>query len=305
MASASGAATSTALLQESTSTSKEEAPCTYRPCHPTPLIKLTNLPSSGWSAWLNGHFLDSHLGSATTSKANKTLSFPPSYLNPTGTENVLLVVHDDTGHDQTTGALNPRGILGARLLTNSTSSPAPTFTRWRLAGTAGGESNLDPIRGVFNEDGLFAERVGWHLPGFDDSAWNSTSSLTFKGATIRFFRTTIPLSIPSGLDVSISFILSTPSTSPKSYRAQLFVNGYQYGRYNPHIGNQVVFPVPPGILNYRGENTISLAVWAQTEEGASIGVDWKVDYVADSSLSVAGFGEGLRPGWSVERLGFA
>ncbi|KAH2985959.1 beta galactosidase [Aspergillus fumigatus Z5] len=264
----------------------------------------------GWSAWLNGHFLDSHLGTATTSQANKTLTFPSSILNPT--ENVLLIVHDDTGHDQTTGALNPRGILEARLLSNDTSSPPPEFTHWRLAGTAGGESNLDPIRGVFNEDGLFAERMGWHLPGFDDSAWTSensatsaSSALSFTGATVRFFRSVVPLNIPAGLDVSISFVLSTPTAAPKGYRAQLFVNGYQYGRYNPHIGNQVVFPVPPGILDYQGDNTIGLAVWAQTEEGAGIQVDWKVNYVADSSLSVAGFGKGLRPGWTEERLKFA
>lgn len=190
--------------------------------------------------------------------------------------------------------------------------PPPEFTHWRLAGTAGGESNLDPIRGVFNEDGLFAERMGWHLPGFDDSAWTSensatsaSSALSFTGATVRFFRSVVPLNIPAGLDVSISFVLSTPTAAPKGYRAQLFVNGYQYGRYNPHIGNQVVFPVPPGILDYQGDNTIGLAVWAQTEEGAGIQVDWKVNYVADSSLSVAGFGKGLRPGWTEERLKFA
>lgn len=66
-----------------------------------------------------------------------------------------------------------------------------------------------------------------------------------------------------------------------------------------------MFPVPPGILDYQGDNTIGLAVWAQTEEGAGIQVDWKVNYVADSSLSVAGFGKGLRPGWTEERLKFA
>lgn len=148
--------------------------------------------------------------------------------------------------------------------------------------------------------------MGWHLPGFDDRAWEATttssSSLSFTGAGIRFYRTVIPLNIPAGVDVSISFVLS--AVGSKAFRAQFFVNGYQYGRFNPYIGNQVVFPVP---LDYRGENTIGLAVWAQTEAGASIGVDWRINYVAKSALDVRfdGGALALRPGWSVERLKYA
>ena len=123
---------------------------------------------SGWSAWLNGELIGSYLGNANVESANLTLTFPKSLAKSTG-ENVLLVVHDDTGHDETSGALNPRGILQATLLSGGDTSL--NFTRWRVAGTAGGESNLDPVRGVYNEDGLFAERVGWHLPAFDDSKW--------------------------------------------------------------------------------------------------------------------------------------
>ncbi|CAL5867040.1 uncharacterized protein PFLUO_LOCUS1252 [Penicillium psychrofluorescens] len=267
----------------------------------------------GWSAWLNGQLIGSYFGTAAAEQGNLTLSFANATLQHKE-PNVLLVVHDDTGHDETTGALNPRGILDAKLL----GSPDPKFTHWKIAGTAGGESNLDPVRGVYNEDGLYGERVGWHLPGFDDCRWPSTSTerksespsavLSFKGATVQFFRTTIPLNLPSGHDISISFVLSTPAGSTKAYRAQLFVNGYQYGRYNPYIGNQVVYPVPAGILNYSGENTVAVAVWAQTVEGGSIGVDWRVNYVADSSLDVvqlAAEEEALRPVWSKEREAYA
>ncbi|CAI7599859.1 unnamed protein product [Penicillium glandicola] len=260
----------------------------------------------GWSAWLNGEFLTSYLGDANIDQANLTLSFTNATLH-TSTPNVLLIVHDDTGHDESSGALNPRGIMDANLLGSDSG-----FTHWRLAGTAGGESDLDPVRGVYNEDGLFAERVGWHLPGFDDSAWaeeskNSTTSvLSFEGATVRFFRTAIPLDIPAGTDVSISFVLSTPAGTTTKYRAQLFVNGYQYGRYNPYIGNQVVYPVPVGILDYTGENTIGVAVWAQSEEGASIGIDWRINYLADSSLDVSSLDTTyLRPGWTEERAKYA
>lgn len=201
-----------------------------------------------------------------------------------------------------------------------------------MAGTAGGESDLDPVRGVYNEDGLYAERVGWHLPGFDDSDWElvkseKNSSLSFTGATVKFFRAVIPpLSIPEGVDVSISFVFSTASNTTAAsstannsnsnssnstsdataFRAQLFVNGYQYGRYNPYVGNQVVYPVPPGVLDYNEENTIGVAVWAQTEAGAQLSLDWKVNYVLDSSLDAKGLDVGgLRPGWSKEREKFA
>lgn len=86
------------------------------------------------------------------------------------------------------------------------------------------------------------------------------------------------------------------------------MNGYQYGRYNPYIGNQVVYPVPAGILDYTGENTVAVAVWAQTEAGASIEVDWRVNYVADSSLdviSVSDKAEGLRTKWTEVRKKYA
>ncbi|OJJ45756.1 hypothetical protein ASPZODRAFT_68809 [Penicilliopsis zonata CBS 506.65] len=256
----------------------------------------------GWSAWLNGDLVGSWLGNADDELYNLTLSFSNVTVN-TDSTNVLLVVHDDTGHDETTGALNPRGILGAELQgrTNSTQ-----FSHWRVAGTAGGESNLDPVRGVYNEDGLYAERVGWHLPGFDDSAWSDTTDPSdgFTGATVRFYRTVVPLALPTDVDVSISFLLSTV-TDNTAFRVQLFVNGYQYGRFNPYIGNQVVFPVPPGILDYQGDNTIGLAVWAQTEAGAQVGLDWRVNYVADSSLDVSFDGSALRPKWTEERLQYA
>ncbi|KAL4934561.1 glycoside hydrolase family 35 protein [Aspergillus undulatus] len=283
----------------------------------------------GWSAWLNGHFLGSHLGNASIDQANATLTFPSNTLNEDGTPNVLLIVHDDTGHDQTTGVLNPRGITEARLLSaenDDGNSTAPEFTHWRVAGGAGGESDLDPVRGVYNEDGLYAERVGWHLPGFDDSELDvseAETSLSFTGATVKFFRTVIPaLDIPSGVDVSISFVFSSSSSNTTitttkgtdssgegntaAFRAQLFVNGYQYGRYNPSVGNQIVYPVPPGILDYTGENTIGVAVWAQTEAGAYLELDWRVDYVLGSSLDVRNLDvEGLRPGWDEGRKEFA
>ncbi|KAF2092648.1 hypothetical protein NA57DRAFT_49846 [Rhizodiscina lignyota] len=259
----------------------------------------------GWSAWLNGQFIGSWLGNSTqfSEQGNLTLSFANATLSGTGAENVLLIVQDNSGHDETSGALNPRGILNATLIEDSGNA---TFTKWKVAGTAGGDEHvLDPMRGALNEGGLVAERLGWHLPGFDDSSWASGSPASngLSSAGIRFYRTTMPLHIPAGVDVSLAIIVSSPGSL--KLRSLLFVNGYQYGRFNPWMGHQIEFPVPAGVLDYNGDNTIGLAVWAQSEEGAQVGVDLKVEYVAESSLDVTFDSSYLRPAWTKSRLAYA
>jgi hypothetical protein len=44
----------------------------------------------------------------------------------------------------------------------------------------------------------------------------------------------------------------------------------EFGRYISHIGPQTSFPVPEGILNYRGTNTIAIAIWATQPGGARL-----------------------------------
>jgi hypothetical protein len=251
----------------------------------------------GWSAWLNGDFLGSYLGNSSVGSGNMTLSFGNATLNSNET-NVLLVAQDNTGHDLRAGAVAPRGILGATL-------DGANFTQWKIAGEAGGEDvQLDPIRGTLSEGGLTAERLGWHLPGFDDSAWNTSSPSTgLDEAGIYFYRTVVPLDVPAELDASFAFVLNA-STS-QQVRVQLFVNGYQYARFNPYVGNEKKFPVPPGILNYKGDNVIGLSVWAQSNEGAKIDVQMVQEYAVESSWSSRFDSEYLRPGWTEERLAYA
>ena len=255
----------------------------------------------GWSAWLNGDFIGSWYGNSTqfSEQGNLTLSFHNATVHSTGAENILTILMDNAGHDETSGALNPRGILNATLIGHA----SPKFTSWKIAGTAGGDTKLlDPLRGALNEGGLTAERLGWHLPGFNDSAWATSSpSSGFRGAGVRFYRTSVPLSVPAGLDVSLAFELSTPAGSTNTYRTLLFVNGYQYGRFNPWIGHQTTFPVPTGILNTKGNNTVGLAVWSQSVKGAKVGVKLKTQYVADSGYDFGFDAEYLRPGWNKER----
>jgi hypothetical protein len=250
----------------------------------------------GWSAWLNGELIGSWLGNTTLGIGNMTLSFANATLHQNST-NVLLVAQDNTGHDLRGGATDPRGILGATL-------EGANFTSWKIAGEAGGETTLlDPVRGPLAEGGLTAERLGWHLPGFDDSEWASSSPATgFEGADIKFYRTSIPLDIPAEVDASFAFVLN--AVGSKTIRVQLFVNGYQYARFNPYVGNEIKFPVPPGILNYSGDNVIGLSVWAQSDEGAQVDVQLVQEYAIESSWSSNFDSEYLRPGWTEERLAY-
>lgn len=252
----------------------------------------------GWSAWLNGQFLGSHLGNSTQGWGNLTLSFPQGSVRTNGS-NVILVAQDNTGHDLRAAAVQPRGILDASLVEGG------NFTKWKIAGPAGRDGvQLDPVRGPLNEGSLTAERLGWHLPGFNDASWSSGSpSAGFTGAGIQFYRTIVPLDIPEGLDASFAFVFN--ASGSRKIRVQLFVNGYQYGRFHPFVGNERTYPVPPGILNYAGENTIGLAIWAQSEEGAKVDVELKMQYVVDSSWNSRFDGEYLRPGWTEKRLRYA
>lgn len=60
----------------------------------------------------------------------------------------------------------------------------------------GAENTPDTFRGYLNEGGLYAERVGAHLPGFPDTTWPSGTPLSgggVAGAGINFYRTTFDL----------------------------------------------------------------------------------------------------------------
>jgi hypothetical protein len=64
--------------------------------------------------------------------------------------------------------------------------------------------------------------------------------------------------------------------------------------------------VPPGILNYNGENTVGLSIWNQDEAAASVSVGMKVLGVYASAFDTAGLETAyLRPGWEGSRLQYA
>ena len=50
----------------------------------------------------------------------------------------------------------------------------------------------------------------------------------------------------------------------------LFVNGWNMGQFIAHVGPQRVFPIPEGILNHHGANTVALAVTSDGAPGDAI-----------------------------------
>lgn len=181
--------------------------------------------AAGWNAWVNGKSIGYHSGNASQTSTNAVLSLQSATLKETG--NVITVVTDYNGHDQTStgpaGVENPRGILGAQLLNANRASVS--FDKWKIQGNAGGEKNLDSVRGPMNEGGLYGERLGWHLPGFDTSKWEKASPTDdgVKGSGIRWFTTNFDLSIDDDLDVPLG--IEVGAAKGTVARILLFVNG--------------------------------------------------------------------------------
>jgi hypothetical protein len=265
--------------------------------------------ASGCTIWINGHLVSSRPGNASSTSQIAAFNIPSSVLI-NGT-NVLTALVDYTGHDETSsqkGVENPRGLLGAKLT-------GASFTSWRIQGQAGTmAANLDPVRGHLNEGGLYGERLGWHLPGFDTTSWPSGSPSTgLTKSGVQWYLTNFTLSFDADLDVPLALALAAApgvngTIPPMS--VQIWVNGYQYGKFQPLIGPQSEFRFPPGVVNNRGLNTLAVAVWAQSDAGAALSRVELVKY----GVYESGFGGGmgfnqdwsyLQPGWTAGREVYA
>ncbi|KAG6889848.1 hypothetical protein C0992_003827 [Termitomyces sp. T32_za158] len=234
--------------------------------------KSVNLSINGGEAfaasvWLNDVFLNTSFGNSTNNRNNvdetdEKFMFPEGAL-VVGRDNVITIVQDNMGSDESGSTADttksPRGVRGFQLNTGN-------FTTWKVQGKVGGYLNYpDKVRGVLNEGGLFGERQGWHLPGFDTSNWPSRDlieGLPDSKAGVGFFVTTFNLTIPPGSDVPMSFTFQEAMGQP--YRAFLFVNGWMMGKRVGNLGPQSQFIVHQGILDYNGVNTVAVALWAMT-----------------------------------------
>ncbi|CAE6444221.1 unnamed protein product [Rhizoctonia solani] len=237
------------------------------------------------SIWLNGEFLATTYGNSSNYHNNipetdQVYHFPANSVIQGG-NNVLTVVQDNMGLEMTVDwtadfSKSPRGIRGYELIGGS-------FTEWKVQGKEGGYTGYkDKLRGVQNEGGLYGERQGWHLPGFDDSNWTKSdisNGLPNNQAGVGWFRTTFSLKIPHAYDVPISFEFEN---KPEPYRALLFVNGWLMGRYIANLGPQYKFPIPEGILNHRGENTVAIAIWSMENAQLSPNLKLTIEGIFDS-----------------------
>lgn len=165
----------------------------------------------------------------------------------------------------------PRGILTFDLQDDNGAKVNQSL-QWLVTGKEGGEKLLDTVRGPLNEGGFYAERQGWHLPGFDDRSWSDGAPTDgFDGDGVRFYRSSVSLDLPDGYDIPISVVYGgNGSDASQTWRSLLYVNGWQYGKRYVQFGPQANFPIPPGILDIKGNNTIALALWSPDQKGAEL-----------------------------------
>ncbi|KNG51415.1 glycoside hydrolase family 35 protein [Stemphylium lycopersici] len=258
----------------------------------------------GSSAWVGDQFLGSWRGYDAAINGSATFTMPNLTKGKTYT---ITVVVDNQGLDEnwtigTESMKNPRGILDYKL-----SGHAASDVNWKLTGNLGGEDYKDISRGPLNEGGLYVERQGLHLPGAlsaSDAKWEKSAGPVADGITapgIGFFATEFDLNMPSGYDIPLSFTFSNGTSSGNgtsgsgvaAYRVQLYVNGWQYGKYVNNVGPQTKFPVTEGVLNYNGTNYLGVSLWgldagATKIEGLELTVDAEIWSGLDGVATVQG-----------------
>ncbi|GAO15052.1 hypothetical protein UVI_02048850 [Ustilaginoidea virens] len=224
------------------------------------------------SVWLNDRFVGSFEGNSDTENTNSTYSLPKL---STGKTYALTVVVDSMGFNENFNPgyedmKVPRGIFDYAI--SSANGSVTDVTSWKITGNLGGENYVDKYRGPLNEGGFFFERQGYHFPSPPvDSVFSENSpydGVDYAGVT--YYTAKLTLGLPAEqYDIPLSFVFSN-ATHNGEYRAQLYVNGYQFGKYASNIGPQTEFPVPEGVLNYNGDNWVGLAVWSLGGTGARL-----------------------------------
>lgn len=188
----------------------------------------------GHSIWLNETFIGSYRGISIYDNQNQTVQLPECIA---GSNYVLTIVIDTTGFEEENAVGNgtmkhPRGILRYNLAAH-----VPTDVKWKITGNLGGEDYRDRTRGPLNEGGTFAERMGYHLPAPPSGKWQLRNPVKdgLQEAGIGFFSAKLDLDLPRGYDIPLSFVFGNSTSTTEqivpAYRVQLFVNGYQFGKY--------------------------------------------------------------------------
>jgi hypothetical protein len=222
----------------------------------------------GYSIWLNSTFVGSWFGIDADQNYNASYALPvqagESYVITILIDNMGLAENFSPGADTMKA---PRGIL-----TYGLAGYAQDAISWKIQGNLGGEDYIDLTRGPLNEGAFFAEREGYHLPSPPSTDWAVGSPMEgFGSAGLRMYSTSFSLDLPTPeYQIPLSFVFRNASSTNSNYRAMIFVNGYQFGKYVNNIGPQVSYPVPEGILNYEGVNWLAMTLWALDEGGAMV-----------------------------------
>lgn len=87
---------------------------------------------------------------------------------------------------------------------------------------------------------------------------------------VAFYATSFQLDMPEGYDIPISLSFANSTDTPSSMRCQVYVNGYQFGKWVHNIGPQDIFPIPEGIWDYHGPNYLAISLWALEKGGAKL-----------------------------------
>jgi Beta-galactosidase jelly roll domain/Beta-galactosidase, domain 3 len=229
----------------------------------------------GVSVWIDDHFLGGYTGQGDVEDRVDTFKLPEVKVNRTYT---FTVVIDSNGHNQNWNVGVDESKLPIGILDYSLNGRGQSAISWKITGNLKGEDYLDRVRGPANEGGLWAERQGYHLPAPPSDGWKDSKGPIegLKKAGIAFYSTSFDLDIPRGFDIPISILIGKKNeplinTSKRQpYRLQIWVNGWQYGKYINNIGPQVKFPVPEGIWNYKGKNWLSINLWNLDNTAAAV-----------------------------------
>ncbi|MFA3874041.1 beta-galactosidase [Streptomyces sp. MMCC 100] len=226
-------------------------------------------------AWLDGEALGTHRVGREQENGEGTWTATADFRLPETLREALRERRDEDGAPPVLSVLVRRtqhdqdAYRAARGLTSARFEGASPDVRWRIMGAAA----PDPVRGPLNHGGLYGERHGWHLPGYDDGAWERVSPASASpgdnGATgdrrqgVTWYRTTFRLDVPPEVDASVGLVLDgTPDQAPGVHRVQVFLNGWNMGEYvGDGTGAPHTFVLPNGILRTRAAaNTLALAV---------------------------------------------
>lgn len=183
------------------------------------------------SVWINSTYLGSWAGNDVLEASNNTYTLPKLQA---GEQYVITVLVDNTGLEENWAPGEdqmkyPRGILNYNLNGGSQSQ-----ITWKLTGNLGGEDYVDKVRGPLNEGGFYAERQGFTQPDPPSANWDISSPENgFGTAGVRFYQTSFNLDLPQGFDIPLTFNFANTTMNGvvADYRALLWVNGYQFGKY--------------------------------------------------------------------------